>query len=51
MSLFVLDTDLLTLYHRGDPIVVRRGDTRLSDELAFSILTVLDDRARRHPES
>ena len=28
MSLFVLDTDLLTLYYHGDPIVVRRVDAR-----------------------
>ncbi len=28
MSLFVLDTDLLTLYDRGDPIVVRSVDAR-----------------------
>lgn len=28
MSLFVLDTDILTLYHRGDPIVVRNIDAR-----------------------
>ncbi len=28
MSLFVLDTDLLTLYYRGDPIVVRRVHER-----------------------
>jgi len=40
MSLFVLDTDLLTLYYRGDPIVVRRVDERPPPELAISVLTV-----------
>ena len=28
MSLFVLDTDLLTLYYHGDPIVVQSVDAR-----------------------
>ena len=40
MSLFVLDTDLLTLDYRGDPIVVRRVHERPPGELAISILTV-----------
>jgi tRNA(fMet)-specific endonuclease VapC len=40
MSLFVLDTDLLTLYYRGDSIVAQRVDARPPDELAISILTV-----------
>ena len=40
MSLFVLDTDHLTLYYHGDPIVVRRIDSRPPTELAISVLTV-----------
>ncbi|MFI5387940.1 MAG: type II toxin-antitoxin system VapC family toxin [Fimbriimonadales bacterium] len=40
MSLFVLDTDLLTLYYRGDPTVVRRVDARPPTELAISIMTI-----------
>ena len=40
MSLFVLDTDLLTLYYRGDPTVVRRVDARLPTDLAISVITV-----------
>jgi tRNA(fMet)-specific endonuclease VapC len=40
MSLFVLDTDILTLYYRGDPIVVQRVDARPPAELAISVLTV-----------
>jgi tRNA(fMet)-specific endonuclease VapC len=40
MSLFVLDTDHLTLYYRGDPIVVRGVDARPSTDLAISIITV-----------
>jgi hypothetical protein len=33
MSLFVLDTDLLTLYYHGEPIVVRNVDARLPTQL------------------
>ncbi|MGB2609860.1 MAG: type II toxin-antitoxin system VapC family toxin [Isosphaeraceae bacterium] len=40
MSLFVLGTDLLTLYYRGDPIVVRSVDARPATDLAISALTV-----------
>lgn len=40
MNLFVLDTDILTLYYRGDPVVVRRVDARPSTELAISVMTV-----------
>jgi tRNA(fMet)-specific endonuclease VapC len=40
MSLFVLDTDLLTLYYRGHPTVVRRVDARPPTELAISIMTI-----------
>ena len=29
MSLFVLDTDHLTLYYRGDPIIFQKIDSRL----------------------
>jgi tRNA(fMet)-specific endonuclease VapC len=40
MSLFVLDTDHLTLYYRGDPVVVGRIDAQPPTALAISILTV-----------
>jgi tRNA(fMet)-specific endonuclease VapC len=40
MSLFVLDTDTLTLYYRGDATVVRRVDARHPTELAISIMTI-----------
>jgi tRNA(fMet)-specific endonuclease VapC len=40
MSLFVLDTDHLTLYYYGDPIVVQRVDSRPPTDLAISVLTV-----------
>lgn len=40
MSLFVLDTDILTLYYRGDPIVVRNVDARTATDLAISVITV-----------
>ena len=59
MSLFVLDTDHLTLYYHGDPIVVRRVDAQPSTQLAISVITVdeqlagwytLARRARRPDE-
>ena len=59
MNLFVLDTDILTLYYRGDPNVLRRVDARPPAELAISVLTVdeqltgwytLARRARRPEE-
>jgi tRNA(fMet)-specific endonuclease VapC len=59
MSLFVLDTDLLTLYYRGNPVVVQRVDARPANELAISVMTVdeqltgwytLTRRARRPDE-
>src|SRR5947209_373873 len=40
MNLFVLDTDLLTLYYRGDPIVVRSIDARPPTALAITVMTV-----------
>jgi tRNA(fMet)-specific endonuclease VapC len=40
MSLFVLDTDILTLYYRGDSNVVRNVDAHSPTELAISVLTV-----------
>jgi len=40
MSIFVLDTDHLTLYYRGDPVVVRRIDAHPTTALAISVMTV-----------
>jgi len=40
MTLFVLDTDLLTLYYRGDPVVVRGIDAQPPTALAISVMTV-----------
>lgn len=40
MSLFVLDTDLLTLYYRGDRNVVRSVGARAASELAISVISV-----------
>jgi tRNA(fMet)-specific endonuclease VapC len=40
MSLFVLDTDTLSLYYHGDPTVVQRVDARPSTDLAIAIMTV-----------
>jgi hypothetical protein len=46
MSLFVLDTDHLTIYYHGDPIVVQRVDSRAPTELAISVLTVYEQLTR-----
>jgi tRNA(fMet)-specific endonuclease VapC len=40
MNLFVLDTDMLSLYYRGEPTVVQRVDAHAPTELAISIMTV-----------
>jgi hypothetical protein len=40
MSLFVLDTDHVTRYYRGDPIVVRRVDSVPASDFAISVSTV-----------
>jgi tRNA(fMet)-specific endonuclease VapC len=40
MRLFVLDTDLLTLYYHGDPAVVRAIDARPPEVLAITVVTV-----------
>lgn len=40
MSLFVLDTDLLTLYYRGDPVVARAIDAQPQTALAISVISV-----------
>ena len=48
MSLFVLDTDILSLDYRDDPIVVQRVDARPPAELAISILTVDEQPTGRY---
>jgi tRNA(fMet)-specific endonuclease VapC len=40
MSLFVIDTDILTLYYRGEPSVVRNVDAHDPTDLAITIMTV-----------
>jgi tRNA(fMet)-specific endonuclease VapC len=40
MSLYMLDTDVLTLYYRGDPTLVRNVDARPNADLAISVMTV-----------
>ena len=40
MSLFVLDTDELSLYYRGDSVVVRNIDARRASDLAITVVTV-----------
>jgi tRNA(fMet)-specific endonuclease VapC len=40
VSLFVLDTDILTLYYRGHPIVVPRVVAQPPTSLSISVMTV-----------
>src|SRR5690242_11097337 len=40
MSLFVLDTDTLSLYYRGDSMVVRSIDAQPATDLAITVMTV-----------
>src|SRR5881296_1274944 len=40
MSLFVLDTDMLSLYQDGDPAVCRECASHTPADLAISIITV-----------
>jgi tRNA(fMet)-specific endonuclease VapC len=40
MSLTVLDTDVLTLFQRGDPVTVRRVEARPLSQLVITIISV-----------
>ena len=40
MSLYVLDTDTVSLYHAYDPVVERYVNARPSGEVAISVITV-----------
>jgi hypothetical protein len=40
MSMTVLDTDMLTLFQRGDPVVVRRVEAVPLPQLAVTIVSV-----------
>jgi tRNA(fMet)-specific endonuclease VapC len=40
MSLTILDTDVLTLFQRGDPVVVRRAQAIPLPQLAVTIISV-----------
>ena len=42
MSLYVLDTDTLSLYQRGHPAVQQRVDSIGSNHLAITVITVED---------
>lgn len=43
MSLIVLDTDVLTLFQRGDPSVLRRVGTRPASQLAVTVISVEEE--------
>ena len=40
MTLFVLDTDALSLYQRGDPAIVSRVQKHHPEEMAVTVITV-----------
>lgn len=42
MSLFLFDTDHLTLYHMGQPQILQNIIRHLTDQLAISVITVED---------
>ena len=58
MSLFVLDTDILTLFARGDPTVTARVAEHDPTEIAISVVTVEEQlsgwytqlRQAKHPD-
>jgi tRNA(fMet)-specific endonuclease VapC len=43
MTLVVLDTDVLTLYQLGDPVVVRRAQAYPLSELGVSVISVEEE--------
>src|ERR1700687_1034894 len=43
MNLAILDTDVLTLYQRGDPVVVRRAQALPLPQLAVTIISVEEE--------
>lgn len=50
MSLWILDTDTLTLFLRGDPVVCRRVGGVSPNELAVTIITVEEILTGWHAE-
>jgi tRNA(fMet)-specific endonuclease VapC len=40
MSLYVLDTDTLTLFEEGHPSVLQRVEAHSADDLAITVLSV-----------
>ena len=40
MSLYVLDTDMLTLLQDGDPVVIRNVVSHAADDLAITVISV-----------
>ncbi len=40
MSLYVLDTDILTLLQMGDPVVIRNAMNHATDKVVVSVISV-----------
>lgn len=45
MSLFVLDTDILTLYREGHSLVCQRIDSHDAAEVAITVMTIEEQLA------
>jgi tRNA(fMet)-specific endonuclease VapC len=43
MSLYILDTDTVTLYHRGLPDLVAKVDAHIPRELAITVITAEEE--------
>lgn len=51
MSLYVFDTDLLTLFREGHPVVCARAAAHSADELATSAVIGSSRALKRQPET
>jgi tRNA(fMet)-specific endonuclease VapC len=45
MRLYVLDTDILSLYQHGDPVLTPKVDAHPAQELAITVITVEEELA------
>ena len=45
MSLYVMDTDLLSLYQRGHPVLTARVDAHPPQDLSITVITVEEELA------
>jgi len=50
MTRFLLDTDTLSLFRRGDSEVIRRLRTARSEDIAISVISVEEQLAGSHSQ-